>query len=719
MTDTYTRPAANFVPVEPPPGKLDGRRPAGGPAAPTLPGRVNLPGGVTAPDPGNRAERRAAGQRGPAATPGDRAQAQTRAGRTVLTTLGIASLATVSVLLAPIIGPWGLLAMAAGGAIAVKAGPSLARRARNLRLGRRNRAGGGRTPGRGWRITNSRGGGGLPRFGGRTGRPGALGRAAGAHQSSRTGRAPGGIRAALGRMRHARRTNPMAAAAAGMHPRRRSSSTPSPAGSTWRGPRRPARPTSSSASAGTQRARLTSVDTRRQGRRPTVAKVLRGMAANQAAHGRYARAAAALAAAGAVGTAKAITYPLRPPARAVGRGARKLARWARPKARRALTRAAGWAGGRWLHARLAMDARGRVLLSFLSPMGWVRRTLSPRSLRRLFKKWGVRLGVIPVAPTPVETAKPKPRQPAPAPTAPVVVPDLDFSDIEEPAPAPTGRPAYPTPKGDSYDTAVDDDAAANIVTIAKPSNAKGKEQQVTAPVLSRTVVTSVPHPHQQGLLQANSNLFRCVPNSVPGQIEHLTGLSRMFIDGATLVDFARQYYVHNYPRTNLVHNQMATLKAGLIQNADHARHALSKYLLENPEDVQANTQPQVNESFNNVPEGRTQGVDMAQMRKAWLEAFGASFKYKPENPPDLRAYLRGLYPMFLAMAKDAENGAALRFPGMAQAVAQFCWQLSSGFQASAKGAVTVIEAYCVEAAHVLLRFDAPRVEEHLANVNRK
>ena len=110
---------------------------------------------------------------------------------------------------------------------------------------------------------------------------------------------------------------------------------------------------------------------------------------------------------------------------------------------------------------------------------------------------------------------------------------------------------------------------------------------------------------------------------------------------------------------------------------------------------------------------------MVVLRNNFLAAFGETFFYKPQDPPDLLAFLEGLWPTFLELAASVEYSINHhKFPGASQAVAVYWYRLCGGYTTTARSSFDVADAYRISAAAELARFYTPRENEHLTNVGR-
>lgn len=708
-----TQPAGNYVPTNQP------TRPAR-PTQPNLSQVSNNINNPLPPPPPNRAARRAADQNT------TRAEHEQGVGRKVLLVIGASGLVVGGFAM----GASGLVWIAGGAAAAgvvigiVKLRQKLGLRGgrglgggrlsgllrRGSRLGRMpNLTGRGLGLGRGRGLGRGLGlGGGLGRGGPRSG---LLGRAAAAHNSSRTrGLSPRKLGAS---MRNG-----------GRHgwPSSRRSGARMPQMPRGRTPRSPYSPHS----------QLLATTARRRGKNPTVASAFRHKARNHIYSGKVWRAAGSLAAAGLVGAVKGLSYPARwagkggwvatsyvvrngvvRPVKAVGKAAgRKV--WKGTRA--AAARIARYSGAKWAWARLAavplargalvrLRGRGRVVALLLG--SWWRR-FNPVQLaamvRAAIRRAGQQMGVAAAPITAVST----PLLPTPLPPLPrLVVPGTQFD------------PASPW-NGPEFDTAADDDFGVPAASpVDRPLTVPA---EFSNPASTRGVSTVseaakyVPHPHQLQLIEAAKALFGNIPDSVPAQMAHLVALQKMFGSCAGAVEQGRAFYIGNYPFTVAFFDKMREPKHGLIISGEAAKEALTAYINANPTDVARNTNPRVNEQFYNVAADRVQGVNMAPYRQKFLEAFISVFHYRPNGAPDWRDYLQGLFPTFVQVAKTMEIGAGMPFPGTGGAVRSYFLRMASGTTIVARSSVEVARTFCLTAADELAKHDNRRAGEHLTNV---
>lgn len=335
------------------------------------------------------------------------------------------------------------------------------------------------------------------------------------------------------------------------------------------------------------------------------------------------------------------------------------------RARAYAASAANWmVMGRW--GRVLMAAIAAVLATIVETIGWVfgRDTSQP------------------AAPATTGAVRPKPKA---APSTP--------GDVT----------------GDAFDTDQDSDEPP-------PPATKGPDVSTSHPTPAQAQAsTHIIHPCMEGLIKDHAWMFSMMPLSVLYMIEHLRGLAELYAEWADEINGLRAFFADQYP-VQVVGELMADLAAQMTVNSDLARQTLDAYIFQNPGDVKRNTQPQVNEEWNNVEEDGVHGVDMGPLRRTVKEQIIVVFSYRPISPPDMRAWLRGLLPLFWQLESHVsaayERGA---FPGAGQEIASYWQSIASGYAASGGKGHVVAQAYEDEAAHILIRFDDPRLNESAAN----
>jgi len=229
------------------------------------------------------------------------------------------------------------------------------------------------------------------------------------------------------------------------------------------------------------------------------------------------------------------------------------------------------------------------------------------------------------------------------------------------------------------------------------------------------------HPHQVPLVQPHRMLFAGLPNSVPAAIEHFQGLYDLYNNCRDDCALAAQVLADQYPVDTIVHDLLRDMGACYERTAEAALIAQRAYIAANPSDVQRNTRPRTREEWNNVPEGGRSGDDMAALRAVFADAHRQVFTYRLKDPPDLAAWLAGLYPMYNDMAQAVRwtlDNRGSSFPGAGAEIAKYWDQLANTYGGLARGGAAAHEGYEDSAADVLRAHRAPRAHEHLTNVGR-
>lgn len=303
------------------------------------------------------------------------------------------------------------------------------------------------------------------------------------------------------------------------------------------------------------------------------------------------------------------------------------------------------------------------------------------------------------------------------------------------APRPVGVPIAPPKRpDDDYDTVVDSDpprhtpipmpgaapVAAPGAPIARPTPNIPRRPHVAPPVTTKKRGLYTPHPAQEAIRAIHRDMYSYIPNHVPGMAEHLEALGPLYDECADDASSFGSMLADQFPVATMMHDLFRDGLAPAYNGvADGARQTRTAYEMANPNDFQRNFQPRTNENWNNVPEGHTQGVDMAQLRQRFRGAHMTLFQYRPVNPPDMRDFIQGLYPLYMEFSGHIQyalgNG---KFPGAGDMIAEFWLNLSGTWVDVAVASANASEGYESSAAAELARFDAPRAEEHLANTGR-
>jgi len=228
-----------------------------------------------------------------------------------------------------------------------------------------------------------------------------------------------------------------------------------------------------------------------------------------------------------------------------------------------------------------------------------------------------------------------------------------------------------------------------------------------------------PHPTQEPLLGATDQVYGQMPDRVNTMLEHLSGLALLWAELATEVHRWTSQLPSDYPVDPQVADYGVNLAAayqGMYQFFIAAHNA---YTAANPNDVQRATQPRYNEQWNNVPAHGPRGIDLGPARRAFAEAQLNVWRYRPQNPPDLRAFLRGLNPTFWHVSRacnEVVKRGIAQFPGAGDGLVELWWSQAATMRTACGHAVSTAEAYEATAADELRRFDDPRRNEHLTNV---
>ncbi len=286
-------------------------------------------------------------------------------------------------------------------------------------------------------------------------------------------------------------------------------------------------------------------------------------------------------------------------------------------------------------------------------------------------------------------------------------------------------------QADEFDTEVDTDRPG--YRIAPPTGGATTTTEEEVPMASALDVANRfkitdrdlgygPHPIMEGLIQTHGLLFapNMVPQSVPAMVDHMEALASMYAGDWTddLAGMAGRLLGDQFPVHTLVGDIFGQLARNCQGIADAARQANLAYQTANAHYMQINYHPRPNEGWNDVPTGVEQGVDLTTPREWVRGAHAEVYGYNPQNPPDLRMFLRGMLSLYAQLGAHAEQYAQVQFPGAGAPLAEFWSSLGATYLDLGLRSVPCARTYEETGYHELDRWDNPQVNEHLANASR-